>query len=151
MIFSNGGVCPEIGSSVRALANGHGGWRAKSHYLGTPPQHMGNPSLTIPEATDPGPLEAWPFQGSVGLCIIVGTDLVQNFAYISKACELRQPGGPPVAGRLASITDRGAVVEVPDPFAVPEMVVLAVRRTERPCRVMWRANGQVAMVFEDAA
>jgi hypothetical protein len=34
---------------------------------------------------------------------------------------------------------------------VPEVVVLAIRRTERACRVMWRANGQIAVRFEEAA
>lgn len=76
---------------------------------------------------------------------------MQNFAYISRACELRPADAAPMTGRLASITDAGAVVEVSDPFSVPEVVVLAIRRTERACRVMWRANGQVAVVFEEAA
>lgn len=76
---------------------------------------------------------------------------MQNFSYISKACELRQPGASPVPGRLASITATGAVVEVSDPFAVSDTIVLAIRRSERRCRVMWRANRQVAMVFEDTA
>jgi hypothetical protein len=96
-------------------------------------------------------LQTLPFRGSVGVVSVDGADLVQNFAYISRTCELRSSDGAPLAGRLASITDQGAVVEVPDPFSVPETVVLAVRRTERACRVMWRANGQVAMVFELAA
>ncbi|MDE4914534.1 hypothetical protein PQI07_28110 [Methylobacterium sp. 092160098-2] len=102
------------------------------------------------EAMEQAPVEAWPQRGSVCALGFVGHGPVQNLSYISKACELRYPDGDPLAGRLASITAKGAVVEVSDPFAVPETVVLAVRRTERSCRVMWRANGQVAMTFEDA-
>ncbi len=75
---------------------------------------------------------------------------MQNFGYISRACELRPAGAPPMSGCIASMTDAGAVIEVLEPFDVPETVVLAIRRTERVCRVMWRGNGQVAMLFEGA-
>lgn len=76
---------------------------------------------------------------------------MQNFADISRACELRPAHAAPMSGRVASITDAGPVVEVPDPFAVPEVVVLAIRCTEHECRVMRRANWQMAVMFENAA
>jgi hypothetical protein len=59
-----------------------------------------------------------------------------------------QFGGSSIDCTVRNISDTGAALEVTSPFGIPTEFTLVTNGNQHPCRVVWRKEKRIGIVFE---